>query len=95
MNLFDGVSELLGMGSVVIGIRPEYVTVASDGPVPGQVVRRERAGADAFVHVRTPYGIAIARVDSGTVADIGTNVALTFPAHRIVRFDPKSGEALA
>jgi len=95
MNLFADVSELLGMGSVTIGIRPEHVLVGDDGPVRGEIVRRERAGADAYLYVTTAYGTAIARVASAAAGRRGDNVALIFPRDRIVRFDSQTQEALS
>ncbi|HVS46651.1 MAG TPA: ABC transporter ATP-binding protein [Verrucomicrobiae bacterium] len=95
MNLVDGVSEALGMGNVVIGIRPEYVLVGDGGPLRGRILRRERAGADTFLFVETPHGTTIARIDSTAPGDPGSTVALTFPRERVVRFDRLTGEAIA
>ncbi len=95
MNLLHDVQSTLGYGNVVVGIRPERVRIDDAGALAGTVVRGERAGADAFVHLDTPLGPVSARVDSDRVPGTGTAVRLAFVRDDIRLYDPVTEEPLA
>jgi ABC-type sugar transport system ATPase subunit len=94
MNLMAGAGELLGFGREIVGVRPECVRIASDGPVRGRVMRRERTGADTFAQVATPYGTIVVRVPPSIPFAAGDTVNLTFVPDAIRRYDPDSEEII-
>jgi ABC-type sugar transport system ATPase subunit len=87
MNLLDGVGTMLGFGDVVIGIRPEHVSIGHDGDLRGAIVRRESVGADVFLHVSTDSGPVIARVASEFAARDEGRVGLRLRRDKILRYD--------
>ncbi len=85
MNLIDD-------GARIVGIRPEYVCVShGEG---GVVERRDSAGADAYVHVRTQRGTIVARVPANAAFGGGDPVSLEFPAQHVRYFNAATGEAM-
>ncbi len=71
MNLVPG--AVFGWDGGVAGFRPERASLASSGaPLRGRVERVERTGADVYVHVRTPYGVAIVRAPAPDAPGIGS-----------------------
>jgi multiple sugar transport system ATP-binding protein len=97
MNLFDARRDggtLVGQGfrldaagdvagDVKIGLRPQELTVAADGPFAGEVEAVERLGFDGFAFVKTEAGPLAARFDGTTPVDVG----------QVVRVRP-TGDAL-
>jgi ABC-type sugar transport system ATPase subunit len=83
-------------GDVVLGIRPEHVALctASDG-TPATVKRVERLGGETLVHLRGPWGAAIARVAPGSWPDAGDTVGARFDATHALLFERTSGERIA
>jgi iron(III) transport system ATP-binding protein len=75
-----GVVQLLDAhdGPVLLAIRPEQVTVATEGGVPAEVLDVSYFGHDATLRARVPgsEAVAIARVPAGHVPTPGTTVCL-------------------
>jgi ABC-type sugar transport system ATPase subunit len=88
MNLFED-------SEYTLGIRPERIRIAADGTLPGQVVRRESTGADAYLDVETERGLLAVRVSSTDAPLAGDRVTLDFPADSLRRFDRATGRAVA
>ena len=88
-----------GSKEIIVGIRPEHVTVA-DGSggegISGEVIMVESLGADSYVHA------SLAGTDSSFVArtegydsrEPGTNVRLRIDPQRIYGFDAETEERL-
>lgn len=87
MNLFE-------CDGAIVGIRPERIGVCDDGGVAGRVVRRERAGADAYLEVDTEHGCLTVRVPAGSKLHTGDSVMLELPSDALHRFDRTTGLAL-
>ena len=84
---------------VTVGIRPEYLTLASGdvtGPtLRGQVVVAENLGTQSLVSVDcdgTLIGVTVPEEDEPSP---GSTVVLTAPASRVLLYDRESGELLA
>ena len=88
MNLFE-------QNGAIVGIRPERIGVAENGGLTGRVIRRERAGADAYLEVDTEHGRLTVRVPAGSTLRAGDGVTLELPSDALRRFDRTTGLALA
>jgi ABC-type sugar transport system ATPase subunit len=88
MNLFE-------LDGAILGIRPERVRVVAGGALAGRVVRRENAGADAYLEVATPRGPLVVRVAAESEVCAGNDIGLDLPAGALRRFDPATGRAIA
>ncbi len=82
------------VGQLALGLRPEHVRLADDGPLRGRVFGAEYLGTTQIVTVNTPHGQIKARVASSQAVGIGDNVGLALRAERLVLFDAGSGRAL-
>jgi multiple sugar transport system ATP-binding protein len=84
-------------GSVVLGLRPESLELASDG-VPALVEVVEEFGADAFVFCAAEIGgettKLVARSEARHAPDRGARVALRPRADEAHVFHPETGERL-
>lgn len=87
MNLFE-------RNGLIAGIRPERVRLAPDGPVAGNVIRREETGPDAFLELQTSLGVLTARAGADEPAQTGDRVNLELPPQWVREFDPSTGRAL-
>jgi len=87
MNLFEH-------GDEIVGIRPERIAISQNGGLTGRIVRRESAGADAYLEVDTERGRLTVRVPAGSALYAGDGVALDLPSNALRRFDRSSGAAL-
>jgi multiple sugar transport system ATP-binding protein len=104
----DGVVHLPGMqlrrpkatfsGDVVIGIRPEDIELATDGPkdgASGEVYAVELLGADALVVLTWAGTRVTARVPSSFSARPSERIGIRFSPERVVLFEPITGRRLA
>jgi multiple sugar transport system ATP-binding protein len=80
-------------GEVVLGVRPEHVTVG-DGPLKGEVAVVEYMGARQILTVDTPAGRLKVRAPHALSLRQGERIGLAFDPDRVVIFDADSGEAL-
>ncbi|MEV4267558.1 ABC transporter ATP-binding protein [Kribbella sp. NPDC049584] len=84
---------------VTVGIRPEYLTVASGdvtGPaLRGVVVVAENLGTQSLVTVDCDGTLVGVTVPEETEPSPGSTVVLTAPATRVLLYDRESGELLA
>jgi multiple sugar transport system ATP-binding protein len=67
--------------AAVLGIRPEHLTLAAEGPIGGAIAAIERLGSETLVYVETQDSMLISKTDGETPAALGDNVRL--------RFDPQ------
>jgi ABC-type sugar transport system ATPase subunit len=94
MNLLPGV--LFGESSeVVVGIRPERMRIAADGPLHGSVTRIERTGADAYVRIADERAEWLVRVPCGEVPLSGSQVNVAYDSQALRRYDAATGLARA
>ncbi|SMH37926.1 ABC transporter ATP-binding protein [Maritimibacter sp. HL-12] len=86
MNLIEGATAE-AMGAACVGIRPEHLHVAQDGPWAGKVVMAEALGSDTFLHVETAEaGRVVVRIPPGETPTPGTALHLAPDAARLHRF---------
>jgi multiple sugar transport system ATP-binding protein len=87
-----------GASELIVGIRPEHVTVSDAGGdgLAAEVVLVESLGADSYVHA-TLAGIDatfVARTEGYDVRQPGTNIRLRLDPDRIYGFDAQTEERL-
>lgn len=90
----DPPMSLIPESGRVLGIRPEYVRVSTEGELRGEVERYDAIGADAYLRVRTPRGIVTARVASTPAYAPGESVALEFAPECVIAFDAATGDRI-
>ncbi len=86
--------EPLDAPEAEIGIRPEHIRLAQDGPLRGRVFAVEYTGASQLVTVDTPAGRLKVRAGNTQRIDEDETVGLTPDPRRIVVFDPRDERAL-
>ena len=64
--------------AAVLGIRPEHLTIAPQGPLGGTIATIERLGSETLVYVETPDNMLISKTDGETSAAVGDAVRLHF-----------------
>ena len=78
---------------LVLGVRPEHVTLSDDSPYRGRVEAAEYLGTTQIVTLSTPHGMVKARIPSGLVARPGETVGLSFTSRSLSLFDAATGRA--
>jgi len=79
---------------VLVGLRPEHLTIDAQGPLRGRVYLVEPMGADAWVTVQLD-GVRVTARAEGTIAlRSGDEVGLRFEPTRVLRFDEGTGARL-
>lgn len=79
---------------LVLGVRPEHVTLKDSGDYRGQIEAVEYLGTTQIVTITSPHGALKARIPTGQVAKVGETVALEFTATTLSLFDETSGRAI-
>jgi sn-glycerol 3-phosphate transport system ATP-binding protein len=80
---------------VTVGLRPEHLDLAADGPIPLKTELLERLGADTIVHGRLADGTRLVARAAGTLAlRLGDTVRLSVAPGHIHLFDAESGRRL-
>ena len=80
--------------SLVLGVRPEHVSLSDLGAYRGRVEAAEYLGTTQIVTVSSPHGLLKARIPSGRVARVGETVGLSFNPGTLSLFDAATGRAL-
>ncbi len=77
---------------VVLGLRPEHVTLSAEGGFGQAAVESvESLGADCLVHTTLLGQNAVFRVENNAfIPDVGCQAALTFEAKHMYWFDPET-----
>ena len=88
------VEEAVPQGPLALGVRPEHIRLAEEGPIRGRVYGSEYLGTMQIVTLETDHGPVKARVSSQVPARPGELVGLTFLTERLALFDAASGRAL-
>jgi multiple sugar transport system ATP-binding protein len=86
--------EPLEQHDAVLGVRPEHVEVASDGPLRGRVFGVEYMGARQLITVDTDAGRLKIRAPNTVRAGFGETVGLRFKSEALVVFDGRTERAL-
>jgi len=82
-------------GPAMLGIRPEHVGIAADGPIAGRVVMDEYQGTSRCVHVDAGFPRnVVARLPAGHQCAIGSAVRLSLDSSRLRFFDSRMGQRL-
>jgi multiple sugar transport system ATP-binding protein len=81
-------------GDLVLGVRPEHVTLADAGTIRGEVVATEYLGTMQIVTLDTEGGVLKVRAASSQALRAGERLGLSFDAPRLTLFDGASGRAL-
>ncbi len=94
MNLIGG-AEAAKVGVATIGIRPEHIDVAADGPWQGVVGLAEHLGSDTFLKVEVEgVGTLTVRATGGVTLRHGDRVGLAPQMEKLHRFGA-DGKAIA
>jgi sn-glycerol 3-phosphate transport system ATP-binding protein len=81
--------------AVLVGLRPEHLDFAADGPLALRVDLLERLGADTILHGRLADGVALtARTAASFAPDLGDTARFAIRPDKIHLFDPDSGKRL-
>jgi multiple sugar transport system ATP-binding protein len=78
---------------LVLGVRPEHVTLGDAGALRGRVLATEYLGTTQIITVETSHGTLKVRAPSGQPARSGEPVGLSFVAPKLALFDQGSGRA--
>ncbi|OYU17230.1 MAG: ABC transporter ATP-binding protein [Rhodobacteraceae bacterium PARR1] len=78
---------------LVLGVRPEHVTLTDNAPYRGRIEAAEYLGTTQIITLSTPHGTVKARVPSGLVTRVGDTVGLSFRAQNLSLFDAGTGRA--
>ncbi len=81
--------------AVTVGMRPEHLALADDGPLSLGIELLERLGADTIVHGRLGDGTRlVARAPGALALRLGDTVKLAVRPQHVHLFDPETGRRL-
>jgi ABC-type sugar transport system ATPase subunit len=86
--------KAIGRGKVIMGIRPEDVSLAAEDGIPGEVYVVEPLGRDDLIDVRINDFHVRFLVDPALGLRIGQNVRVKFNTHKVQFFDPETEKSL-
>ena len=76
---------------VIVGVRPQSVTLAAQGELRGEIEAVERLGAEGFVYLRTASGPLVARFEGVPSLHVGEAVSVAVTQGALLLFDPAGG----
>jgi multiple sugar transport system ATP-binding protein len=80
-------------GSLVLGVRPEHVSLSDSAPLRARIEAVEYLGTTQIVTLSTPHGTVKARTPSTLPARTGDLTGLALNAPRLALFDATTGRA--
>jgi multiple sugar transport system ATP-binding protein len=80
-------------GSLVLGVRPEHVSLSDSAPLRARIEAVEYLGTTQIVTLSTPHGTVKARTPSTHPARTGDLTGLALNAPRLALFDATTGRA--
>jgi multiple sugar transport system ATP-binding protein len=80
-------------GTLVLGVRPEHVSLSDAAPLKGRIEAAEYLGTTQIVTLSTPYGQVKARTPSTNPARPGDLTGLALNSPRLALFDATTGRA--
>jgi inositol-phosphate transport system ATP-binding protein len=89
----DRGEKVVGKGQVVLGIRPEDITIVDKG-ISGEIYVVEPLGRDDLLDVRIGEAGVHVLADPALGLRMGQNVALDFNTHKVQFFDPQTEQSL-
>ncbi len=89
------IAEDVGERDLVLGVRPEEVQLADDGPLRGVVFGTEYLGTTQIVTLTTAQGMLHARAPAELELRVGERLGLNFRPGKLSLFDKASGRAIA
>jgi len=81
-------------GDMVLGVRPEHITLSSTGGLPAEVLATEYLGTNQIVTLVSAHGTIKARIKSDQRARSGETVGLEFDPDRITLFGEQNEKAI-
>jgi multiple sugar transport system ATP-binding protein len=90
------IEDMKGSGNVTLGVRPEDITVVSNGQshIKSAIYSVEPTGDQTLLTVKLGDQLLVARVDRSFRQAIDSPVELAFDLKRIFKFDTGSGERI-
>ncbi len=79
---------------LVLGIRPEHISIDPDSPLSAEVVTVEYLGSRQIVLLDSPFGRFQLRAGGQVRLSVGDRVGVRFDASRAVFFDGRSGRSI-
>ena len=89
----DQGEKAVGKGSVIMGIRPEDMTLADEG-IAGEIYVVEPLGRDDLIDVRIGGASVHVLADPTLHLKMGDPVKLNFDTHKVQFFDPQTEQSL-
>lgn len=94
-NRIDIPRQLEGCaGPLILGVRPEQVSLSDSGALRARVRAVEYLGATQIIVLQSEYGELKARVKVATPVSVGENTGVVFNAETISLFDKAGGRAI-
>ncbi len=84
-------ADLGETGAMKLGLRPQDLRIASDGPISGEVEAIERLGFDGFAFLKTAAGPVTARFDGANSVEVGQTVRVALNAPDVAHFFSADG----
>jgi len=81
-------------GDLVLGVRPEHVSLHDSGSVRGEVISTEYLGTTQIIAIQSTFGLTRCRQSADLRIDVGEQVAMQFAAPTVSLFSQQSGRAL-
>jgi len=86
--------KAVGKGQVIMGIRPEDITVSDDQGISGDIYCVEPLGRDDLIEVRIGEASVRVLADPELGLKMDENIALNFNTNKIQFFDPATEQSL-
>ncbi len=86
--------KAVGKGQVIMGIRPEDITISDDQGISGSIYGVEPLGRDDLIEVRIGEASVRVLADPELGLKMGENIALNFNTNKIQFFDPATEQSL-
>jgi inositol-phosphate transport system ATP-binding protein len=81
-------------GKVIMGIRPEDITISPDGILDGEIFVVEPMGREDLIDVRVGEHSLLLLADSGAHYGLGDKVKIGFDMEKVQFFDPQTEKSL-
>ena len=78
---------------LVLGVRPEHITLTEAGAYRGRVLASEYLGTSQIITIEAAHGTLKARAPSSQIVNVGETVGLEFSAPKLSLFDQGTGRA--